>query len=330
MKVQRMLGIVEDKDDIAFDNASWYLSSDTDGELARDLWVEALKSGDSAQCRLLDIFRHVVDQANETAVLVGEDEASLPLPIHATFTHLGDIVNILRRPPLENLTLVTTFGTVEQRLGSLRMRAVDLLANLLETRNTAICDAVAALDALPLILDFFFLYKWNSALHSTVLRMVNTIFDTEAAGTAMTKLQERLLADSVDGGCNLLSRIMDEYHAHTPEEVEVLPLDAVPGDNQEPLDMDAAKVEKKCVVASTAIGYMSCMLDMGARFKGAFSFSQSLRALTQQVCGVGVSSRWEEFDKEVLQRMEKMCPSEHPSRCLGGEKPRPSPTCGQM
>jgi hypothetical protein len=43
--------------------------------------------------------------------------------------------------------------------------------DLVELRNAAICEKIAELGVLPLLFDKFFEYDWNSALHSTVIRV---------------------------------------------------------------------------------------------------------------------------------------------------------------
>ena len=65
--MQRMLGIVEDKDDIAFENACWYLSSN-EGLAEEELWRVALTSGFSSQIRCLEIIRRVLNQSTNNRV----------------------------------------------------------------------------------------------------------------------------------------------------------------------------------------------------------------------------------------------------------------------
>jgi len=327
--VQRMLGIIEDKDDIAFDNACWYLNSQP--EIAEELWRVALDSGDASQVRCLEIARHVLQQTISSEVLIRLEGDKLPPATHAIYKHLPDIVNMLRRPPVENISCTTTFGKIEQRLGLLRIRAIDVIAELIGTRNAAICNEVATLDALPIVFDKFFEYNWNSALHSTVLSMVQHIFDVEDGGGATNQLQKRLL-DPVPEGCGLLARLMSAYNTHCPETIEFTPFEPPAGDNQEPVDPASAEVEQKLVFASQNVGFMSSVIEMASVIKQAWQYSLFVRELVDASCegedeATGVGAQWKVFCTDVLDRVADMSPEK---RCLGGEKPRPNPTCGQM
>jgi len=327
--VQRMLGIVEDKNNIAFDNACWYLNSNP--EIAEELWRVALDSGDASQVRCLEIARHVLQQTISSQVLIGLEAGGLPPSTHAIYKHLPDIINMLRRPPLENISLITTFGTIPQRLGLLRTRAMDVIAELIETRNAAISNEVAALDAMEIMLDKFFEHTWNSALHSTVLCMVQCIFDVEDAGTATAELQRRLLNPAPEG-CGLLPRLIDAYEINIPEHVEVVSLEHPMMENQEPVDPASAAVEQKLVAASKKVGYMSCVVEMALAVKQAWQYSLYVRELVDASCDGdegedGTGAKWKIFCTEVLERVQDMSPER---RCLGGVKPRPNPTCGQM
>jgi len=328
-----MLGIVEDQDDIAFDNATWYLNSQP--ELASGLWEMALDQvgveGEGPKLRCLNIARHVVQQsqAGQVQVIVGLPKDSLPLPILAAFEHLPSIVEMLVAPPAERTQITSTFGLVEERFGLLRACALDLIVDLIETRNTTICEEIANLDVLPIAFEKFFVYKWNSALHSTVLRLVEYVFDVESVGVALVSLQRKLLIE-----CDFLTVLMDAYENTTPDEVEVKELDSqIHSENQEPMDPLSAAVEQKLVAASKTVGYISAVVEMALCFKHA-SNSLALRELLDEVHPRAegeeegsVSARWEAFSRDVLERVEDMSPEK---RCLGGEKPRPNPTCGQM
>jgi len=324
--LERMLGLEEDKDDIAFDNACWYLNSNP--ELADELWRIALVSGEGPKVNCLEIIRHVVQQTCAGQVLIGLELSGLPLAIQVTYKHLPDIVDMLRAPPPENASMTTTFGTIPERFGLLRTRAVDLIADLIETRNTTICQEIAALDAMPIILDKFFQYHWNSGLHSSVLRMVECIFDVEDAGTAMAKLQQRLL----EPPCNLLARLMNAYETNVPEGVKVVKRQMTLAQEQaDDLDPESALIEQKLVAASKQVGYMSCVMEMALCAKQAWQYSLAARQLMDACCEAegqdGNDSAWTVFCAEVLERVSDVSPEK---RCLGGEKPRHNPTCGQM
>jgi len=325
--VQRMLGIVEDQDDIAFDNATWYLNSQP--ELAPELWKMAFESEEEMpQVRCLEIFRHLVQQASASQVIIGLDEAGLPAPVLSTYQHLPQVAALLSTPPARMVQLTTTFGCVEERFGLLRSRALDLLVDLVETRNGTICDAIAESDALPVLFEKFFVYKWNSALHSSVLRMVEYIFDVEDAGRSMNKLRQKLLAPAPQG-CGFLKRLMDAFDSTTPETVEVRALDTPPVENQEPIEYESAVLEQKLVAASKQVGYMSAVIEMAQCYENALSQqgSLALRELVDSLSDKDEQDRWEKFTTEVLERLDDVSPEK---RCLGGEKPRPNPTCGQQ
>jgi hypothetical protein len=330
--LHRMLGIVEDQDDIAFDNAMWYLT--TQPQLAPELWTLALESAHEApKVRCAEIFRQVVTRTTAGQTMTYLDEEALRenfLYVLCCVEHLPQIVAWLSQPPEQHPTLTTTFGCIEERFGLLRTRSVDLLHDLVEARNSFICDKIAESGALPIVFDQFFKYAWNSALHSTVLCIVKIIFDLEEAGKAFDALQRCLLRPKPEG-CGFLTRLMEAFEATTPKDVEVPVMEpSYRQQDQEPLDPEAAKLEQRLVAASKSVGYMSAVMEMALCFKKASENSLALREVVDEIQEATQddteSVRWTAFCED-LERFTDVDPD---NRCLGGEKPRPTPTCGQQ
>jgi len=334
--VQRMLGLIEDQDDAAFDNANWYFSQHNSSypEMAETMWTMAMESGEEPpMVRCIHIFDTVLTElAQNQPIHSIDDPSGLPSIVLFLFNHIPQITQILSKPPAERVTLNTTFGAVEERFGLLRMHTVDLLCSMLETRCVCICDAIAKSGALQIIFDKFFTYAWNSALHSKMLMMVEIILDAEDQQvTRLLSLQKCLLAPAPEG-CGFLTRLMDAYDETTPDAVEVKELDTPAVENQDPPEVEAIIVEQKLVAASKNVGYMSAVMDMAGCFKKARQNVLALGELVDEVqqantTNADENARWEIFCTEILERSDDVSPEK---RCLGGERPRHNPTCGQM
>ncbi|KAJ8902733.1 hypothetical protein NDN08_006053 [Rhodosorus marinus] len=77
-------------------------------------------------------------------------------------------------PPLE-----TTTGVIEQPLGSLKLKLVELFVAALKMGGEDLQGAMSDLDVPNLLLDLFFTYEWGSILHQIISSAILTALDPE-------------------------------------------------------------------------------------------------------------------------------------------------------
>mmetsp|Transcript_32631 Transcript_32631/g.128078 ORF Transcript_32631/g.128078 Transcript_32631/m.128078 type:complete len:217 (+) Transcript_32631:1521-2171(+) len=77
-------------------------------------------------------------------------------------------------PPLQ-----TTAGVIEQPLGSLKLKLVELFVAALKMGGEDLQGAMSDLDVPNLLLDLFFTYEWGSILHQIIASAILTALDPE-------------------------------------------------------------------------------------------------------------------------------------------------------
>ncbi|XP_060770249.1 serine/threonine-protein phosphatase 6 regulatory subunit 2a isoform X3 [Neoarius graeffei] len=93
--------------------------------------------------------------------------------------HLKDFQKLLLDPPKKS-AILTTVGVLEQPLGNARLHVARLVASLLQTSDTSICQELCKLNTMDLLLDLFFKYTWNNFLHFQVEMCVTSILNHSA------------------------------------------------------------------------------------------------------------------------------------------------------
>eukprot|EP00656_Telonema_subtile_P007009 TRINITY_DN13271_c0_g1_i2.p1 TRINITY_DN13271_c0_g1~~TRINITY_DN13271_c0_g1_i2.p1 ORF type:complete len:229 (+),score=59.93 TRINITY_DN13271_c0_g1_i2:201-887(+) len=228
---------------------------------------------------------------------------------------------MLQRTP-ENPILTTTFGTVPERFGSLRLCVVDLVCDMIETQNLNVAEALCKSAVLPLILDHFFRYDWHNLLHCCLLRIMTSVLHNNSRDAhsqeATHMIRRHLLGPTESGGCGLLQRMLDVYEEKCPPDAQEPPTDELEDPDDTPLP--GRELEKKLVAASSACGYMNVVLEAALMVNELPEFIQELDS--DELC-----TRWAEFDLAVLQPLKG-----ERDECLGGGVPPQSaaPPCSQM
>jgi len=331
--VDRMLGIMPDEDDIAFDNATWYLQKQP--ELAAHLWssaVAAYNGGDSkSMLRCTRIFHLLLEQSLQ--------EHQLELLPAGLFECCKEQLPLLQRllstPPTDFVSVSSTFGVVEERFGLLRLSVLELVADLTQTLQLQIIEALCDTELFSVMLDHFFNYTWNSSIHYCVLRIAESALAScdEQTGEPLLEqacacLQAKLFGPTSSGGCNLLSRIIVQYESQCGsieqigDEMPLIgsgdggPLDSSVGSDNLSL---ANEVEAKLVQASRGCGYLGALIEMALMVHNAPN-------VVQLAGDAQLAEQWHTFDTRVLYKLKVVR-----DECLGGVPPTAKPQgCGQM
>ncbi|KAL0962854.1 hypothetical protein UPYG_G00346370 [Umbra pygmaea] len=99
--------------------------------------------------------------------------------LHAIEPHLKDFQQLLLDPPKKS-AILTTVGLLEEPLGNARLHVARLVAALLQTSSTGVCQELCRLTTMDQLLDLFFKYSWNNFLHFQVELCVASILNHSA------------------------------------------------------------------------------------------------------------------------------------------------------
>lgn len=313
--VERMLGIIADTDDIAFDNATWYLTKQP--ELCNQMWASALAADKAAMMRCLSIVHNMIEYSLQL-----QPDSFPTLTIQSCIDQLDNLVELLRKddgcPPV-----TTTFGTVEVRFGLLRLAVVDIIGDLIESESMVAAEAICKCEVLDVIVNHFFAYDWNDCLHCSVMRIVTALLNPSSSSAdkeSTVMLRKRLFGPADQGGCDLLKRMIDVFLLKCPqtelEETEQPEASMSPGEQGLP----GVAIEKLMVRASCTCGYLRCVIDT------ATMLSEAPR-LVSELGSSQLTEEWESFNENVIEKLKPI-----KDECLGGGVPPQSaaPQCGQM
>jgi hypothetical protein len=250
------------------------------------------------------------------------------------------LLTLLQTLPSDFTSITSTFGVVEERLGSLRLSAAELVADLVETQQMSIVEAVCNSQLLDALLNHFFNFTWNNALHCCVLRVCAAALPCEdqmegAANQPSERLQKRLFSSTETGGCGLLERLVDEYEAKCGPCDSAAGSSAAgtngigqnsPNDNADTLsdlseeaDCSTNAIEANLVQASQTCGYMGALIEI------ALMVHDSPRVV-ERMGDPDLEAKWGQFDSSVLASLRPVR-----DECLGGVPPTSKPQgCGQM
>lgn len=111
-------------------------------------------------------------QIFESPISVNPETISTMLP------RLGDFVALLNVTSDEKV-LPTTYGQLRPPLGSHRLKIVEFIAVLLKTRSEATGKELATSGAIRRVLDLFFEYPYNNALHHQVESIIVSCLESK-------------------------------------------------------------------------------------------------------------------------------------------------------
>ncbi|CAN8255033.1 unnamed protein product [Cochlearia groenlandica] len=134
-----------------------------------------------------------------------------PETIATMLPRLGDFVALLNVTSDEKI-LPTTYGQLRPPLGSHRLKIVEFIAVLLKTRSEVTGKELASSGAIRRVLDLFFEYPYNSALHHQVESIVISCLESKNE-----EIIDHLLSE-----CDLIGKILQT------EKQPILPVDNQP------------------------------------------------------------------------------------------------------
>jgi len=313
--VERMLGLIEDEGDVAFDNATWYLT--TEPELADLIWQKAHDAaGGETMIRCLEIFHNLLQHS-----IIQQGDANFPLTIlHSCSEQLPALSKMLQSAP-EEPSLTTTFGVIPERFGSKRLCVVDLISDLIETQSLDQAIAVCKSGVLQIILDQFFKYEWHNLLHCCVLRIMSAVLNNSSRDVqsqeATNTVRRHIFLPKDQGGCGFLERMLEVYQQKCPLDEHDQQSDPSASPNNL---ISGSFLEKQLVTASLSCGYMNVIVDT------AMMLQDNPEHVSELQCEE-LADRWDSFSESVLGPLKPIR-----EECLGGGVPPQSaaPQCSQM
>ncbi|XP_050234281.1 uncharacterized protein LOC126682588 isoform X2 [Mercurialis annua] len=120
-----------------------------------------------------------------------------PETIDAMLPRLGDLLVLLNVSSDEKL-LPTTYGELKPPLGKHRLKIVEFIAVLLRTGNEATEKELVSSGTIKRVIDLFFEYPYNNALHHHVESIILSCLETK----------NEVLVDHVLRECNFIGKIL--------------------------------------------------------------------------------------------------------------------------
>ncbi|MFS7915922.1 putative SIT4 phosphatase-associated protein family [Helianthus anomalus] len=127
----------------------------------------------------------------ESTVQVNQETVGAMLP------KLGDLL-ILLNVSLDEKVLPTTYGQLKPPLGKHRLKIVEFIAVLLKTGNEIAEQELISSGTIQRVLDLFFEYPYNNALHHHVESIIVSILESK----------NNIIIDHLFRECGLLKKIL--------------------------------------------------------------------------------------------------------------------------
>ncbi|KAK9072612.1 hypothetical protein SSX86_009047 [Deinandra increscens subsp. villosa] len=127
----------------------------------------------------------------ESNVQINQETVGAMLP------KLGDLL-ILLNVSLDEKILPTTYGQLKPPLGKHRLKIVEFIAILLKTRNEIAEQELISSGTIQRVLDLFFEYPYNNALHHHVESIIFSILESK----------NNIIIDHLFQECGLLKKIL--------------------------------------------------------------------------------------------------------------------------
>ncbi|KAK4719882.1 hypothetical protein R3W88_018220 [Solanum pinnatisectum] len=127
----------------------------------------------------------------ESSVCVNPETISAMLP---NFGNLLKLLNVSS----DDKILPTTYGELRPPLGKHRLKIVEFISVLLKTGNDVAEDELISSGTIERVLDLFFEYAFNNALHHHVESIINSCLES----------RNSVLVDHLFEDCNLLGKIL--------------------------------------------------------------------------------------------------------------------------
>ncbi|XP_009787315.1 uncharacterized protein [Nicotiana sylvestris] len=120
-----------------------------------------------------------------------------PETISAMLPKLGNLLKLLNISSDDKI-LPTTYGELRPPLGKHRLKIVEFISVLLKTGNEAAEEELISSGTIERVLDLFFEYPYNNALHHHVESIINSCLESG----------NNILVDHLFEECNFLGKIL--------------------------------------------------------------------------------------------------------------------------
>eukprot|EP01087_Luapelamoeba_hula_P002985 TRINITY_DN1280_c0_g1_i1.p1 TRINITY_DN1280_c0_g1~~TRINITY_DN1280_c0_g1_i1.p1 ORF type:complete len:658 (+),score=139.75 TRINITY_DN1280_c0_g1_i1:273-2246(+) len=129
-----------------------------------------------------------------------------PVFMMTVINRLEFFLELLKNPRDPARTFNMTYGSLTPPFGFLRVKILEFICALLNTRYQSVVDALWKTDIFTTLLDILFFYKWNNTLHYCVDQIIATIMTLDNGDMIISVLIEK---------CKLLDRFVDAFKNET-------------------------------------------------------------------------------------------------------------------
>jgi len=131
-----------------------------------------------------------------------------PVFMQTVISRLDFFLELLKNPRDPTKTFQMTYGTLTPPFGFLRVKVLEFLCALLNTRYQSVVDALWRTEpnVFSTLLDILFFYKWNNTLHYYVDQVITIIMSLDNGDTIISVLIEK---------CKLLERFAEAFKNDT-------------------------------------------------------------------------------------------------------------------
>jgi hypothetical protein len=127
-----------------------------------------------------------------------------PVFMKTVINRLDFFLDLLKKPQDATKTFQMTFGNLTPPFGFLRVKVLEFLSALLNTRYQSVVDALWKTEPniFSTLLDILFFYKWNNTLHYYIDQIIATIMSLDNGENIISVLIEK---------CRLIDRFVEAF-----------------------------------------------------------------------------------------------------------------------
>jgi len=132
-----------------------------------------------------------------------------PVFMATVVKNLDFFLRLLKNPQDPNKSFKMTYGVLTPPFGFLRVKILEFLNALLNTRYLSIIESFWKTDIFLILLDCLFYYKWNNTLHFYVDQIICNAMAFDNSGG------KKIMSELIDK-CKLLDRLIDTFTNQSP------------------------------------------------------------------------------------------------------------------
>lgn len=136
-----------------------------------------------------------------------------PVFMLTVVNRLDFFLGLLRNPRDPAKTFNMTYGNLTPPFGFLRIKILEFLCALINTRYQTVVDAMWKTDLFSTLLDILLFYKWNNTLHYYVDQILATIMSLDNGDSIISVLIQK---------CHLIDRFAEVFKNETDRTVGYL------------------------------------------------------------------------------------------------------------